>query len=409
MTTSRLRPFGTTIFTEMSALAERTGALNLGQGFPDEDGPEELMEAVTEAMHAGANQYAPLPGVPRLRQAIATHQRRAYELRVDPDTQVQVTFGATEAIAAALLGICERGDEVVTFEPYYDQYAAVIALAGAKRRAVTLRPPGFALDVDALAAAIGPRARVLLFNSPHNPTGKVFSLGELEAIAELCVEHDLIAITDEVYEHLVFDGKHVPLATLPGMDTRTITISSLGKSFSLTGWKVGWATGPAELIAAVRAAKQYLSFAGGTPMQHAAAHALEHCGSFHRELRKELRAKRNVLCKGLAAVGPGGAATRRHLLRQRRRRVDRRARRRAVLPRPARARGRGRDPDVGLLRRQGRRQDARALRVLQAPRRAGRRGRAARSAGRGVAPPAQAEMTPCELGLQPRWGSNTTP
>ena len=224
-TAARWQGFGTTIFTEMSALAERTGAINLGQGFPDEDGPAEVLEAAERALRDGHNQYAPLPGVPALREAIAAHQARFYGMEVDPETEVQVTFGATEAIAAALLGLCEPGDEVVCFEPYYDSYAAGIAMAGAVRRPVTLRPPDWAIDPDALAAAITPRARVLLLNSPHNPTGKVLSRAELELIAAACIEHDLIAVTDEVYEHLVYDGEHVPLCTLPGMAERTLTIS----------------------------------------------------------------------------------------------------------------------------------------------------------------------------------------
>jgi N-succinyldiaminopimelate aminotransferase len=215
-TASRWAGFGTTIFTEMSALAERTGALNLGQGFPDEDGPAALLEAAQAAIRDGFNQYAPLPGVPALREAVAAHQRRFYGMEVDPEAGVQITFGATEAIAAALLGLLEPGDDVVCFEPYYDSYAAGIAMAGAKRRPVTLRPPDWAFDAGALAAAITPRARVLLLNTPHNPTGKVFSRAELELVAAACREHDLIAITDEVYEHLVFDGAHVPLASCPG-------------------------------------------------------------------------------------------------------------------------------------------------------------------------------------------------
>ena len=302
-TAARWQGFGTTIFTEMSALAERTGAINLGQGFPDEDGPAEVLEAAERALREGHNQYAPLPGVPALRSAIAEHQARFYGIELDPDTQVQVTFGATEAIAAALLGLCEPGDEVVCFEPYYDSYAAGIAMAGAVRRPVTLRPPDWAFDADALAAAISPRARVLLLNTPHNPTGKVFSRAELETIAAACIEHDLIAIADEVYEHLVFDGEHVPLATLPGMAERTLTISSLGKTFSVTGWKTGWATGPAELVAATRTAKQFLTFAGGTPFQHAGAVALRLGDDVYASLARELRAKRDRLCDGLAAAG----------------------------------------------------------------------------------------------------------
>ena len=303
MIASRLAGFGTTIFTEMSALAERTGAINLGQGFPDEDGPPAVLEAADAAMRAGHNQYAPLPGVPALREAIAAHQARFYGLEVDPEAGVQVTFGATEAIAAALLGLLEEGDEVAVFEPLYDSYAACIAVAGARRRAITLRPPGWAVDPDALAAAIGPRTRLLLLNSPHNPTGKVFSRAELGLVAAVCRERDLVAVTDEVYEHLVFDGEHVPLATLPGMAERTLTISSLGKTFSVTGWKVGWASGPPALVAGVRAAKQYLTFAGGTPFQHAGAAALALGDGYYAELAGELRMKRDRLCAGLEAAG----------------------------------------------------------------------------------------------------------
>jgi N-succinyldiaminopimelate aminotransferase len=301
---SRLAGFGTTIFTEMSALAERTGAINLGQGFPDEDGPAEMLAAAAAALRAGHNQYAPLAGVPALREAIAAHQRRFYGLEVDPVDGVQVTFGATEAIAAALLGLLEPGDEVVVFEPLYDSYAAGIAMAGARRRVVTLRPPDWAVDPDALAAAVArPRARLLLLNTPHNPTGKVFSRAELELVAAVCAEHDLVAVADEVYEHMVLDGEHVPLATLPGMAERTLTISSLGKTFSVTGWKIGWASGPPALVGAVRAAKQFLSFAGGTPLQHAGAAALALDDRFYAGVAAGLRPKRDRLCAGLRAAG----------------------------------------------------------------------------------------------------------
>jgi N-succinyldiaminopimelate aminotransferase len=300
---SRLAGFGTTIFTEMSALALRTGSINLGQGFPDEDGPREVLEAAARALRDGHNQYAPLPGVPALLEAIADHQLRFYGLDVDPHTGVQVTFGATEAIAAALLGLLEPGDEVVVLDPLYDSYAAGIAMAGARRSPVTLRPPDWHLDPDALADAISARTRLLLLNTPHNPTGKVFDTAELEQIAEACREHDLIAVADEVYEHLVYEGQHVPLASFPGMQERTITISSIGKTFSATGWKIGWATGPAHLIAAVRAAKQYLSFAGGTPLQHASAAALRMPDEFYEGLTAAYRAKRDRICAGLEAAG----------------------------------------------------------------------------------------------------------
>src|SRR5688500_13065876 len=287
----------------MSALAERTGAINLGQGIPGEDGPGEVLEAAERALREGHNQYAPLPGVPALREAIAAHQGRFYGIEVDPETEVQITFGATEAIAAALLGLCEPGDEVVCFEPYYDSYAAGIAMAGAARRPATLRPPDWAFDAGALAAALEPPARVLLLNTPHNRTGKVFSRAELELVAAACVERDLVAITDEVYEHLVFDGEHVAPATLPGMAERTLTISSLGKTFSVTGWKTGWAVGPRELVAAARTAKQYLTFAGGTPFQHAGAVALGLGDEVYTALARGLEAKRDRLCEGLRDAG----------------------------------------------------------------------------------------------------------
>ncbi len=302
-TATRLRPFGTTIFTEMSALATRTGAINLGQGFPDTDGAPEIIAVVETAMRSGgANQYAPLPGVPELCAAVADHQRRRYGLEVDPQDGVQVTFGATEAIAATVLGLLEPGDEVVVLEPFYDSYAATIAMAGATRRLVTLRPPDFALDLDALATAAR-GARMLVLNSPHNPTGRVLARADLEAVARICVDHDLIAVTDEVYEHLVFDGEHIPLATLPGMAERTLTISSAGKSFSFTGWKIGWASGPARLVGAVRSAKQFLSFAGGTPFQHAVAAALTDAERHVVPLRAALQAGRDRLCDGLRTAG----------------------------------------------------------------------------------------------------------
>ena len=300
MIASRLAGFGTTIFTEMSALAERTGAVNLGQGFPDFDGPGSVLEAASAAMRNGWNQYAPLPGVPALRDAIAAHQSRFYGLEVG---DVQVTFGATEAIAAAMLGLLEPGDEVVVFEPLYDSYAASIAMAGAVRRVVTLRPPDWRFDVDALRAAIGPRTRMLLLNSPHNPTGKVFTRAELEAVARVVREHDLIAVCDEVYEHLVYDGAHLPLAGFDGMAERTLTISSLGKTFSVTGWKIGWATGPGALVAAVRAAKQFLTFAGGTPLQAAGAAALALDDEFYAGLAASFAGKRDRLSDGLRAAG----------------------------------------------------------------------------------------------------------
>ena len=300
---ARLAGLGTTIFTEMTALAVRTGAINLGQGFPDTDGPAAVIEAAVDALRAGENQYAPLPGVPALREAIFEHQREWYGL--EPE-DVLVTFGATEAIASALMGLCDPGDEVVVFEPSYDSYTACVTFAGATCRFVTLRPPDFALDPGALRAAIeGGRGRVraVLVNTPHNPTGRVLSRAELQVIADACIEHDLVCITDEVYEHLVFDGEHIPPATLPGMAQRTLTISSVGKSFSFTGWKIGWCSGPAELVTATSRVKQFLTFAGGTPLQHAAAAALRLPPSELEALRDDLRARRDQLCAGLRAAG----------------------------------------------------------------------------------------------------------
>jgi N-succinyldiaminopimelate aminotransferase len=300
----RLRPFGTTIFAEMSALAVETGAINLGQGFPDTDGPDVVKRAAIEAIDRGlGNQYPPGIGVPELRFAVSEHQERFYGLRFDPNTEVLVTAGATEAIAAALLALCEPGDEVVTFEPYYDSYAACIAMAGAERRVVTLRPPDYAFTADALRAAITPRTKLLLFNSPHNPTGKVFNAQELRVIADVAIEHDLIVVTDEVYEHLVFEGEHIPIATLPGMRDRTVTISSGGKTFSFTGWKIGWVCARPELTTAVKTAKQFLTYVSGGPFQYAIAAGLGLSDDYYRELAADLRDRRDHLCRGLAAAG----------------------------------------------------------------------------------------------------------
>ncbi len=303
---ARMRPFGTTIFAEMSALAVRTGSVNLGQGFPDTDGPASMLDAAAEALHSGHNQYPPGPGIPALRAAIAAHQREYWRLEYDPDTEVLVTAGATEAIAAAILALCEPGDEVVCFEPYYDSYAASIALAHALRRPVTLRPGAdgrYGFDPDQLRGAFGTGTRLVLLNSPHNPTGKVFTRDELALIAALCVEHDAIAVTDEVYEHLVFDGAHQPLATFPGMRDRTVQISSAGKTFSCTGWKVGWACGPAPLVSAVLRVKQFLTFVNAGPLQPAVAHALALPGSYFQEFRADLLAKRDLLVAGLSEAG----------------------------------------------------------------------------------------------------------
>jgi len=302
--TSRLQGFGTTIFAEMSALALETGSVNLGQGFPDTEGPAEVLDAAVAAIRGGMNQYPPGPGMPVLREAIAEHQQRFWGLAYDPATEVLVTAGATEALAGALLGLLDDGDEVVLFEPMYDSYQACIAMAGAVARPVTLRPPGYGFDPDELRAAITPRTKVLLVNTPHNPTGKVFDLAELHLLAELAVEHDLVVVTDEVYEHLVFEGAtHVPLATLPGMRPRTLVISSGGKTFNTTGWKIGWVCGPAELVTAVRTAKQFLTYVNGGPFQPAIAAGLRLPDTYFEELVSDLQTKRDRLVPGLVDAG----------------------------------------------------------------------------------------------------------
>ncbi|HJQ45614.1 MAG TPA: pyridoxal phosphate-dependent aminotransferase [Amycolatopsis sp.] len=302
----RLRPFTSTIFAEMTALAVRTGAINLGQGFPDTDGPAGMLDAAKNALFGGANQYPPGPGHPELRAAVARHRTR-YRLEYDPDTETLVTAGATEAITAALIALTEPGDEVVVIEPYYDSYAAAVAMAGARRRVVSLvegEHGRFALDIDALRSTVTPKTRAILVNSPHNPTGTVFTRAELAAIAEECVRHDLIAITDEVYEHLVFDDReHLPLATFPGMRSRTVSISSAGKTFNCTGWKIGWVCATPDLVGAVKAAKQFMTFVSGGPLQPAVAYALEHELPWVDDLRKSLQGKRDRLATGLAEAG----------------------------------------------------------------------------------------------------------
>ncbi|WP_459955525.1 pyridoxal phosphate-dependent aminotransferase [Nocardia sp. IFM 10818] len=305
-TVARLRPFASTIFAEMTELAVRHGAVNLGQGFPDSDGPAGMLEVARQAIADGLNQYPPGRGMPVLRQAIAADRARRYGVTYDPDSQVLVTVGATEAIAATILGLAEPGDEVVLIEPYYDSYAAAIALAGAQRRTARLVPDGdgFALDLDSLRAAITPRTRLLLVNSPHNPTGAVLSRADLTAIAELAIEHDLYVMADEAYEHLAFDGhEHISLSTLPGMFERTVTISSAAKTFSVTGWKIGWACAPAPLLDAVLAAKQFLTFVGGGPFQPAVAHALDYEQQWVQALRDTLSEKRLRLSAALTDAG----------------------------------------------------------------------------------------------------------
>jgi N-succinyldiaminopimelate aminotransferase len=299
----RLEGLGTTVFAEMSALALETGAVNLGQGFPDTDGPLEVAEAAVAAIRAGINQYPPGPGIPDLRQAVAEHQKRFYGLDVDPATEVVVTTGATEAVAAALLGLVDPGDEVVALEPFYDSYTACIQMAGGLRVPVTLRAPDFRLDVERLRAAVTPRTRLILLNTPHNPTGTVLTREELAAVAELAVERDLVVVTDEVYEHMTYDVPHLPLATFPGMAGRTLTISSAGKTFSFTGWKVGWATGPRHLVRAVLMAKQFLTFVSGAPFQPAVALGLRLPDVFFDGVRDDLRRKRDLVCAGLREAG----------------------------------------------------------------------------------------------------------
>jgi N-succinyldiaminopimelate aminotransferase len=301
---SRVSEIDTTIFATMSDLALRTGSVNLGQGFPDTDGPDEVREAAVAALRAGRNQYAPGTGVPELRRAVADHQRHWYGMELDPDSEVVVTTGATEAVAAALLALVDPGDEVIVLEPYYDSYPAGIALAGGVRRAVPLRQADFRLDAGALQAAVTPRTTAILLNTPHNPTGTVLDPAELAAVARIAVEHDLLVISDEVYEHLVFDGRsHVPIATLPGMAERTLTVSSGGKTFSFTGWKVGWAVGPAPLVQAVTKAKQFLTYTSGAPLQPAIAIALGLPEGYYADAASSLQARRDQLCAGLAKLG----------------------------------------------------------------------------------------------------------
>jgi len=299
----KLEGFGTTIFTEMTRLAQERGAVNLAQGFPDFDGPEFVKEAAIAAVRAGKGQYARMSGIPEVHEALAAKYRRDYGLDYAAGSEFTVTSGATEAIFAAIQGTCGPEDEVVLFEPYYDSYKPAVAMAGAIPRVVPLVPPRWEFDRDALAAAVTPRARALLVNTPHNPTGKVFSRAELEFLAALCRENDLLCVTDEVYEHLVYDGEHVPMATLPGMRERTITISSFGKTFSLTGWKIGWAAAPEPLTAAVRAAHQFVTFATATPLQHGAAAALAAAPDYFVSLRETYRARRDYLARELARIG----------------------------------------------------------------------------------------------------------
>ncbi len=303
--TSRLQGFGTTVFAETTRLATLHNAINLGQGFPDFDGPEHVKQAAIDAISSGKNQYCRTFGIAELNRAIADHHRRFYGLTYDPDTEITVYSGATEAIFATLQAVCEVGDEVILFEPFYDSYRASIAMAGAVERVVTLRAPSFSYDANHLASSITAKTRAILLNSPHNPTGKVFRAAELEHIASLCREHDLLMICDEVYEHLVYEGEHVPIATLPGMKDRTIVISSSGKTFSFTGWKIGFSCAPEPITRALRCAHQFITFCSGTPFQYAIATAFASDDDYYAELTNSYRTRRDRLCRGLAELGFG--------------------------------------------------------------------------------------------------------
>ncbi|MDQ1645343.1 MAG: N-succinyldiaminopimelate aminotransferase [Cryptosporangiaceae bacterium] len=302
---SKLQGFGTTIFATMQLLAIEHDAVDLGQGAPRLPTEPRVAQAAVDAIRAGHNQYAVGIGIPSLRQAIADHQKRFYGLEVDPLTEVTVTAGATEAIFAAVMGLCETGDEVIVMEPFYDSYLPSIAMAGAVPKVVTLEAPTFRIDPDALRAAFTDRTRLLILNNPHNPIGRVFDLTELQAVADLCVEHDVIVVSDEVYEHLVYDGEHVPIASLPGMRDRTVTISSAGKTFSCTGWKIGWVCASPELTSAVTRVKQFLTYTNAAPLQPAITVALGLPRTYYTDLAASLRAKRDLLCDGLAAAGFG--------------------------------------------------------------------------------------------------------
>lgn len=314
MVSAKLRPFGTTIFSEMSRLAAERGAINLGQGFPDFDGPQEIREAAVSALRTGHNQYARSQGLPALTQAVAETRARHHGTEYDPMTEVGVFSGATEGLMSAMLGLLDPEDEVILFEPVYDSYPACVAMAGARPRYYTLEFPDFAIDETQLRALVTDKTRLILLNSPHNPTGKVFSREELQLIGRVAEDHDLIVLTDEVYEHLTYDGhEHISFAALPDMRERTLTVSSVGKTWSFTGWKIGWATGPAHLIGAAQAAHQFVTFSTATPLQHGAAHALEHfSGTFLETLRSEYTDRRDLLLDVLGRVGfevraPAGA------------------------------------------------------------------------------------------------------
>jgi N-succinyldiaminopimelate aminotransferase len=300
----RVAGFGTTIFSEINALARQHNAVNLGQGAPDFDGPPEVLQAAVAAVNGGFNQYAPGLGLPQTRDAVAAHALRFYGQQLDPTTQVAILAGATEAMFAAILGLCDEGDEVIVFEPVYDSYVPNLIMAGVRPRYVALRAPDWTFDPDELSAAFTNQTRAILINTPHNPTGKVYTREELLFIADLCQRHDVIAITDEVYEHIVFDGAaHTRLATLPGMAERTLTISSLGKTFSVTGWKIGWVVGSPELVAGVNRSHQFITFAVAAPLQAAAAHALTLPDAYFTHLQATYQARRDFMLGALRAAG----------------------------------------------------------------------------------------------------------
>lgn len=294
-----------TIFSEMSALAAETGSINLGQGFPDYDGPPEILEAARAAIAEGVNQYPPGRGTAVLREAISRHRQRFHGLEFDPGTEVLVTAGASEALTATILALTEPGDEVVTLEPFYDLYAGAIGLAGARHVTVPLRAPEFLPDLDDLRGAVNDRTRLIVLNDPHNPTGAMLPRAALELVVELAHRHDALIVTDEVYEHLVFDGRHAPIAALPGARERTVSISSGGKTFSTTGWKIGWLTSTPRLVEAVLAVKQFLTFVNGAPFQPAIAAGLDLPDAYFERLAADLRHKRDVLTSGLTAAGFG--------------------------------------------------------------------------------------------------------